>query len=76
MYRALTGIPVPNEDLGLIRGASQRNQLTGDAHFLDWVKMDHSLDIPARKRGRPRKPPAQKEGASIDAPSRNIDLPL
>ena len=62
IYRMLTSIAVPDSDLCLIRGASQRNQLTGDDHFLDFVRTEHSLDIPARKQGRPRKQPPQKKG--------------
>jgi putative transposase len=74
MYRALTAIPVPDADLRLIRGASQRNQLTGGADFLDVVRTDHGLDIPARERGRPRKQSIQKRRDASRRPSQEIDL--
>jgi putative transposase len=71
MYRALAAEPVADGDLALIRAASQRNQLTGDELFVDEVRENQGLDIPARPRGRPRKKrDTQKERAPIGAPSR------
>jgi putative transposase len=74
MYRALMASPVPDADLCLIRGASQRNQLTGEAHFVDEVRTDYGLDIPAREQGRPRKQSTQEKGRLVAPPLGKIDL--
>jgi len=56
MYRALAALPVAGDDLALIRGASQRNQLTGDGRFSNEIRHEFGLDVSAQPQGRPRKP--------------------
>ncbi len=55
MYRALAALPVPDDDLALIRGASQRNQLTGDGGFTSEILNEHGIEVSAHPQGRPRK---------------------
>jgi putative transposase len=55
MYRALAAIPIPDDDLELIRGASQRNQLTGGRGFTNQILDEYGLEVSARRHGRPRK---------------------
>jgi hypothetical protein len=33
----------------------KRNQLTGDTEFIESVRDEKGLDVPARSRGRPKK---------------------
>lgn len=55
VYRRLAAEPLPQEDLDMIRGASKRNQLTGSDDFVNTVRAEFGVNVPARKPGRPRK---------------------
>jgi len=54
-YRDIAAEPIGDEDLSIIRGASNRNQLTGSADFVDQIASKTGLHVPSRFRGRPRK---------------------
>jgi len=54
-YREIAGVPINDEDLATIRGASSRNQLTGSRDFIDQIASTSGVHVPARSRGRPRK---------------------
>jgi putative transposase len=54
-YRNLVRQSIDGEDLELIRGALQRNQLTGSSDFVDRVHRRTGAFVPNRSRGRPRK---------------------
>jgi putative transposase len=54
IYRELASAPLPENDLEMIRGASQRNQLTGDEPFVDVVRRENGRYVPTRRRGRPK----------------------
>ena len=54
-YRRLAAEPLPQEDLDMIRGASQRNQLTGTEDFAAAVHDEFGVEVSTRKPGRPRK---------------------
>jgi putative transposase len=55
IYRKLACTPLTAAELELVRGAARRNQLTGDNDFVETVRAEKGLDVPARSRGRPRK---------------------
>jgi putative transposase len=55
IYRALVAQAIGEDDIALIRGALQRNQLTGSAEFVDRIRAATGLLVPGRSRGRPRK---------------------
>lgn len=52
IYRKLADTPVDDADLELIRTAAQRNQLTGDAAFVEKIRALHGVDVPPRAPGR------------------------
>jgi len=54
-YRSLVQQAIDDDDLARIRGALQRNQLTGSAAFVSRVHRDIGLLVPNRSRGRPRR---------------------
>ena len=54
-YREIAGEPIDDEDLSIIRGASNRNQLTGSNYFIDLMASTTGIHVPTRSRGRPRK---------------------
>jgi putative transposase len=54
IYRELANVPLTAAELELVRGAVKRNQLTGDTEFIETVRDEKGLDVPARSRGRPR----------------------
>jgi putative transposase len=56
VYREFASIEVAASELDLIRTALQRNQLTGDQHFVDEVSRKFGIEVPSRGQGRPRKP--------------------
>jgi putative transposase len=55
IYRSIASATLTDEELQRIRGACQRNQLTGEDDFIDRIRNEQDLDVPARKPGRPRK---------------------
>jgi putative transposase len=55
IYRELAAAPLPDKDLELIRGALQRNQLTGNEDFIRAIQKGEGIEVAARRPGRPRK---------------------
>lgn len=55
LYRDLAGAPCSADELEMIRGALQRNQLTGSDEFGDAIRRDHGIAVSTRSRGRPAK---------------------
>lgn len=55
LYREFVGLPIDEQELALIRGASSRNQLTGSDEFVVSIQHQEGVHIPRRGRGRPRK---------------------
>jgi putative transposase len=55
IYRDLAGAALSTEELELIRGASQRNQLTGDDAFVARVRNEKGIAVSSRAQGRPRR---------------------
>jgi putative transposase len=53
-YRAFVSQGILDQELKFIRGAVQRNQLTGSERFIHEVEQRTGLRIDHRKRGRPR----------------------
>ncbi len=53
-YRAFVREGIRDDELALIRGAVQRNQLTGSPRFIDAIETRIGRRIEARGRGRPR----------------------
>jgi len=60
-YRELAEEAIDHNDLECIRGAVQRNQLTGTNDFVEKVKQERGLLVPIRLRGRPRRHPQDHE---------------
>ena len=58
-YREISGEPIDDEDLSMIRGASSRNQLTGSSEFIEQIASTSGIHVSARRRGRPRKNPGR-----------------
>lgn len=54
-YRKLSTTPLTNEELEIMRGAANRNQLTGDQSFADHIRRDIGVDVSNRQRGRPKR---------------------
>lgn len=54
-YRHLVRQIIGKDDLSLIRGALQRNQLTVSADFVERVNREKGMAVSTRSRGRPRK---------------------
>jgi putative transposase len=55
LYREIAGIPCEHHELQAIRGALQRNQLTGTNEFGEVIRRDHGVEVSARSPGRPGK---------------------
>ena len=55
-YRQFLGERLPEEELKLIRGTLQRNQLTGSDRFAETIEARIGRRIDARGPGRPRGP--------------------
>lgn len=54
LYRTLAQLPASEDELSMIRGALQRNQLTGTEEFRDEILRTRGVDVPGRTRGRPK----------------------
>ena len=54
-YRRLVSKSVPDKEVGLIRQALQRGQLTGDFRFVDEVEKILGRRVEFRSQGRPGK---------------------
>jgi hypothetical protein len=54
LYRTLAQLPASEDELSMIRGALQRNQLTGPEEFRDEILRTRGVDVPGRTRGRPK----------------------
>ena len=54
-YKEYVTETIPDEELQLIRGAIQRNQLTGSDRFRMQLEKKHEVQIFNRGRGRPKK---------------------
>jgi putative transposase len=54
-YRSFVGSPATEQELRLIRGALQRNQLTGSQCFSEAISNEFGIEVSAKLQGRPRK---------------------
>ncbi len=60
IYRSLAAVAASDEDLEFIRGALQRNQLTGSSSISTEIKRSSGIEVSRRARGRPAKESAAK----------------
>lgn len=60
-YREFANLVPNEEELEFLRGSLQRNQLTGPTEFIERVARERGLQVPSRKRGRPRTKEAPEE---------------
>lgn len=62
-YREFAAVPTAAQELALIRGALQRNQLTGDARFVDEILREAGVEVSTHAPGRPAKPGSERSTA-------------
>lgn len=54
-YRRLATTPLTIAELDLLRGAANRNQLTGDESFAELIRRETGMDVSTRQPGRPKR---------------------